>query len=452
MTGRIYEAGSTGLPSTIHDIQSSSSSCVSSSSSSSASSSSSDDDSPYEERPLPPWLLQDLAAQDLTGDDARSHSGSANSGTCASSRIGDNDEVTHVSNTSSHTEVSIEIASVDDSTDASLLSLRSAASLEDFSDGSEPLSSGGSVAGGVAVLQQTAMREMNEMRWSAMRQQAHAQYNTGSELHRQGRVSEAVQTLKAALESARQAHDTTLEALVLSRLGLICNRGGKHSKAVSLFKATLRTVARSTCAEAAAAESRSTSSARRERDESAETTTCLLALQGLTQAYMKLGQPQQAAASERQALDLLPRANLTASTAAHRGVGGGEANPDPGEVRRRMANIVRRRLAEAQAAIPVVCRGLLPLAATRPPSTPAAATQAPASPAPLPHPSPLQSQAATGAGGWEGDDRDGWEGRRKIGSGAKCVTLLQEALDIAMQVEDLALEGTGLVCSQLGAA
>ena len=56
-------------------------------------------------------------------------------------------------------------------------------------------------------------------------------------------MSEAVQHLKSALHSARAAHDRTLTALVLSRLGVVCNRGGKYTKAVSLFKETLRTVA-----------------------------------------------------------------------------------------------------------------------------------------------------------------------------------------------------------------
>jgi len=112
-------------------------------------------------------------------------------------------------------------------------------------------------------------------------------------------VSEAVQHLKSALHSARAAHDRTLTALVLSRLGVVCNRGGKYTKAVSLFKETLRTVA------AGGAEMPSPASAAPSRasrgggaaggtgggagggaggkegasDESAEMTTCLLALQ-----------------------------------------------------------------------------------------------------------------------------------------------------------------------------
>jgi tetratricopeptide (TPR) repeat protein len=186
-------------------------------------------------------------------------------------------------------------------------------------------------------------------------------------------------------------------------------------------------------------------------DESAETTTCLLALQGLTLAYLKLGQPHLAAASERQALDLLPRhpASTTphstdyqaaAASVVEKGsgcVGGGEREeiaagetlPDPGEVRWRMSKIVRRRLAEAQAVIPVICRGLLPHAATAAPDS-THSIQAPASLA-------------------GGELADAVIGGKK-GGGAKCVTLLQEALDIAMQVEDVVLEA--VVCSQLGAA
>jgi tetratricopeptide (TPR) repeat protein len=183
-------------------------------------------------RPLAPWLLQDLAAADLSSE--REYD--------ASSR----DDA----NASSHTEVSIEIASVDDdSTDASLLSVRSAASLEDFSENlsnapEAPSRGSGSDEINMADMRRQAMLEMNQLRWTAMRQQAHASYNTGSELHRQGKVNEAVQHLKSALESAREAHDATLEALVLSRLGLVCNRAGKHGKAIGLFKAALRSVKR----------------------------------------------------------------------------------------------------------------------------------------------------------------------------------------------------------------
>ena len=268
-----------------------------------------------------------------------------------------------------------------------------------------------------------------------------------------------MQHLKSALNSARAAHDRTLTALVLSRLGVVCNRGGKYSKAVSLFKETLRTVAAggSDTSSAAAPRAAGGSSGPRLRvgglrgkegagDESAETTTCLLALQGLTLAYLKLGQPHLAAASERQALDLLPR--HPASTTPHSSVyqaaacgsgcvggGGGreeiagETLPDPGEVRWRMSKIVRRRLAEAQAVIPVVCRGLLPHAATAAPDS----THS------------IQAPAALAGGVWP----DAGVGGKK-GGGAKCVTLLQEALDIAMQVEDVVLEA--VVCSQLGAA
>ena len=90
------------------------------------------------------------------------------------------------------------------------------------------------------------------------------------------------------------AQDASLEGLVLSRLGLICNRGGKYSKAVSLFKATLRTVARasaSSTSSAPPAQGRQAPHAAAARGSHSETTTCLLALQGLTLAYSKLGQP-----------------------------------------------------------------------------------------------------------------------------------------------------------------
>ena len=111
-------------------------------------------------------------------------------------------------------------------------------------------------------------------------------------------MSEAVQHLKSALHSARAAHDRTLTALVLSRLGVVCNRGGKYTKAVSLFKETLRTVAlggADTAPLASTARSRAAGGAGEAgvtgasggavggkegvSDEAAETTTCLLALQ-----------------------------------------------------------------------------------------------------------------------------------------------------------------------------
>jgi len=391
---------------------SSSASSSSWSSSPSSASTSDDDDDVYAARPLPAWLLHDLAAVPADLGDAAA-------------------ELTEASNRSSHTEVSIEIASVDeDSSDASLISLRSAPSLDDFSETHSDVTSGD---GGTAALRHAALREMNEMRWSAIRQQAHASYNTGSELHRQGKVSEAVQQLRSALESAREAHDTTLEALILSRLGLVCNRAGKYSKAASLFKAALRVVSRG--ADAAEADAAGGDAVDVERAvagaESAETTTCLLALQGLTQAYLKLGQRHLAAAAEKSALNLLPCAHVAAAAAASVRAGDGADSAgvgdiDPGEVRRRMATLVRRRLSEAQAAIPVVCRGLHPLAATAEPAERARG----------------MDPMATKAGGlFEG--REGWgEGGGggsvgRIRSGVKCVTLLQEALDVAMQVEDL---------------
>ena len=159
--------------------------------------------------------------------------------------------MTDASNRSSHTEVSIEIASVDDvsSTDASLMSLRSAvwlrtckrvcdefmlmsipcartygcvstrarygqrgrprtpsiplihtyshadsssrsqASLEDFSETHSDLSEPfAGEDGSAAALRQAALRDLKEMRWNALRQTAHSHYNQGSELHRQGKV------------------------------------------------------------------------------------------------------------------------------------------------------------------------------------------------------------------------------------------------------------------------
>ena len=405
-------------PTPHHGRNSPSSSSTSSSSSSSQSnaSTSGDEDDVYAARPLPAWLLHDLASVPAElGDTAA--------------------ELTDASNRSSHTEVSIEIASVDDdSSDTSLLSLRSAPSLEDFSETYSDVTSGD---GGTAALRHAVLREMNEMRWSAIRQQAHASYNTGSELHRQGKVSEAVQQLRSALESAREAHDTTLEALILSRLGLVCNRAGKYSKAASLFKATLRVVSRG--ADAAEVDTAADAPCAVGGDESAETTTCLLALQGLTQAYLKLGQRHLAAAAEKSALNLLPCAHVSAAAVAASaqagdgadGAGAGAGDNDPGEVRTRMATLVRRRLAEAQAAIPVVCRGLHRLAATAEPAE---------------RERGKDTMATKAGGALEGREGGGGGSVGRIRSGVKCVTLLQEALDVAMQVEDLSLEG--VVCSQ----
>ena len=92
-------------------------------------------------------------------------------------------------------------------------------------------------------------------------------------------------------------------------------------------------------------------------------------------------------------------------------------------VRRRMATIVKRRLSEAQAAIPIVCRGLLPVAATG--GVPVDHEQ---------HP------------GGEPQAGQGQAGAAKARSGTKCVTLLQEALDIAMLV--LKVRGAAGPCAR----
>ena len=158
---------------------SSSSSSESSSSSSALSSSgdSQDEDNPYIARPLPSWLLQDLAAVS-TAENANTHGEPApQARPCsgANRRIGDTaDELTDTSNRSSHTEVSIEIASLeDDATDTSQWSLRSAASLEEFSETNSDATDAPASGDGLAAetLREAAIREMTEMRWSAIRQQ-----------------------------------------------------------------------------------------------------------------------------------------------------------------------------------------------------------------------------------------------------------------------------------------
>jgi len=158
---------------------SSSSSSESSSSSSALSSSgdSEDEDNPYIARPLPSWLLQDLAAVS-TAQNANTHGEStAQARPCsgANRRIGDTtDELTDTSNRSSHTEVSIEIASLeDDATDTSLWSLRSAASLEEFSETNSDATDAPASGDGLTeeTMREAAIREMTEMRWSAIRQQ-----------------------------------------------------------------------------------------------------------------------------------------------------------------------------------------------------------------------------------------------------------------------------------------
>ena len=164
-------------------VRTSSSSSASSSSSSSASLTScdsEDEDNPYVARPLPSWLLQDLAAvsTDPAAGHARGHAESgahATEGGGAHRRAGETaDDLTDTSNRSSHGEVSIEIASLgDDATDTSLLSLRSAASLEDFSETNSDASDAPAGGDGVSAetLREAAIRDMNQMRWSAMRQQ-----------------------------------------------------------------------------------------------------------------------------------------------------------------------------------------------------------------------------------------------------------------------------------------
>ncbi len=155
---------------------SSSSSSESSSSSSELSSSgdSEDEDNPYIARPLPSWLLQDLAAVS-SAENADTHAESAaQARRCSGANRDTAHELTDTSNRSSHTEVSIEIASLeDDATDTSMWSLRSAASLEEFSETNSDATDAPASGDGLAAetLREAAIREMTEMRWSAIRQQ-----------------------------------------------------------------------------------------------------------------------------------------------------------------------------------------------------------------------------------------------------------------------------------------
>jgi hypothetical protein len=190
---------------------SSSSSSESSSSSSALSSSgdSEDEDNPYIARPLPSWLLQDLAAVS-TAENANTHGethgeSAAQARPCsgANHRIGDTaDELTDTSNRSSHTEVSIEIASLeDDATDTSLWSLRSAASLEEFSETNSDATDAPASGDGLAeeTVREAAIREMTEMRWSAVRQQV----RTSAHIHTRASARAHSRALKHEQSHAR---------------------------------------------------------------------------------------------------------------------------------------------------------------------------------------------------------------------------------------------------------
>ena len=182
----------------------------------------------------------------------------------------DNDVVTY-DLTDASDDVSIEIKSVEEVSEVSTLSIRSAASLEDVSD---------IVESDLESRSQSASF-LSPMRILALKQQADSLYDNACDLHRQGKLNEALKLLKMSSDHAKDASEKTLEARSLARMGLIYNRANRQQKAIMCFRYAVKLIGDRT------------------------DNTKITALQGLARAHRILGQVDIASAFEYQAMEVL---------------------------------------------------------------------------------------------------------------------------------------------------
>eukprot|EP00960_Hanusia_phi_P029491 747979-Hanusia_phi.AAC.2 len=168
-------------------------------------------------------------------------------------------------------DVSIEIKSVEEVSEVSTLSIRSAASLEDVSD----------IVEADLESRSQAASFLSPMRVLALRQQADSLYDNACDLHRQGKLNEALKLLKMSSDHAKDACENTLEARSLARMGLIYNRANRQQKAIMCFRYAIKLIADRT------------------------DNTKITALQGLARAHRILGQYDIASAFEYQAMEVL---------------------------------------------------------------------------------------------------------------------------------------------------
>mmetsp|Transcript_15186 Transcript_15186/g.51212 ORF Transcript_15186/g.51212 Transcript_15186/m.51212 type:complete len:725 (-) Transcript_15186:178-2352(-) len=182
-----------------------------------------------------------------------------------------NNDVVTYDLTDASDDVSIEIKSVEEVSEVSTLSIRSAASLEDVSD---------IVESDLESRSQSASF-LSPMRILALKQQADSLYDNACDLHRQGKLNEALKLLKMSSDHAKDASEKTLEARSLARMGLIYNRANRQQKAIMCFRYAVKLIGDRT------------------------DNTKITALQGLARAHRILGQVDIASAFEYQAMEVL---------------------------------------------------------------------------------------------------------------------------------------------------